>query len=273
VASLAVWLVMSAGGGLWTAVAATAARLACDVCLLAVYYHSFFGPFLQAPPGPRVDWITEIWPLQWRLGLGAVFSYFAFSLFVPVMFHYHPDGGIAGRMGMTWTVVTAIQAAALAWVQTRVPRLGMLVQQRAFVELDRVFFRISGFGLAAMLLAGAAFWSVVWLLNAAQLRVAERLLAPLPTLVFLLAAVLQWGAASLAYYVRAHKREPFLLSSIISNAAIGVVVWQLGAAFGPLGAACGLLGVLAIFTLPAHLFLRYRCRREFDSGAAGAKTA
>jgi len=262
VANVAVWSVMAAGGGLWAAAASAAARLGCDLVLLLVVYRNFFTPFLRPAAENAIQWQREIWPLQWRLAVGGVFSYFGFFLFTPVMFQYH-GAIVAGQMGMTWTVVTAIQAAATAWVQTRVPRFGMQIRERRFAELDRAFFRATALALAAMALAAIAFWLVLVACSAAGLSIAGRVLPPLPTAGFLLAAWLQLLANALVFYVRAHKQEPFLVISIVTNSAIGAAVWGLGSQFGPFGAAAGLLGVTALITLPAHFLIWQRCRRDW----------
>jgi hypothetical protein len=97
----------------------------------------------------------EIWPMQWRIALVGLFSYFEFSLYTPVMFYYHGPI-LAGQMGMTWTLLMAVQAAALSWVQSRAPRFGMLAAVRDFRELDRIFLRLTAISWAAV--AGAARW-------------------------------------------------------------------------------------------------------------------
>jgi O-antigen/teichoic acid export membrane protein len=260
-ANVSVWTVMIIGGGLWAAVAATSARLVCDLYLLLVRYRHFFAPFFKSPGEHLISWKDEVWPLQWRLAVGGVFSYFAFFLLTPVMISYH-GAVVAGQMGMTWTVVTAIQAAAIAWVQTRVPRFGMLVKEHDFSELDRVFRRVTLFGAVAMILAGGTFWLLLYGLNSLEFRVAGRLLAPLPTGLLLLAALVQMLANSLVFYVRAHKQEPFLVISVISNCLIGLMIWRLGSWYGPTGAAIGLLAENAMFTLPAHWMIWMQCRRH-----------
>ncbi len=261
VANIAVWTVMIIGGGLWAAVAATTARLACDLYLLLLHYRRFFAPFFRPAGEARISWREEVWPLQWRLAVGGVFSYFAFFLLTPVMISYH-GAVVAGQMGMTWTVVTAIQAAAMAWVQTRAPRFGMLIQERKYTELDPLFRRVTMFSVVAMILASAAFWLLLYELNANSFRVAARLLDLKSTGVFLLAASVQLLANSLVYYVRAHKQEPFLVVSVVSNCLVGLSVWRLGSWYGPSGAAIGLLATHTLFTLPAHWVIWKACRRE-----------
>jgi len=261
VANISVWTVMLLGGGLWAAVAATTARLVCDLYLLLVRYRNFFAAFRRPPDAERVSWKAEVWPLQWRLAVGGVFSYFAFFLLTPVMISYH-GAVVAGQMGMTWTVVTAIQAAAIAWVQTRVPRLGALIQERQFAELDRVFRRVTLLAAFAMMGASGTFWLMLYGMNVYSFRIADRLLDPAATGIFLLAAFVQLLASSLVFYVRAHKQEPFLVVSVISNGLVGLTVWRLGSWYGPSGAAVGLLLVHTFFTLPAHRMIWMRCRRE-----------
>lgn len=263
VANASVWTVMILGGGLWVAVAATTARLVCDLYLLLVRYRHFFAPFFRSPGQERISWKEEVWPLQWRLAIGGVFSYFAFFLLTPVMLSYH-GAVVAGQMGMTWTVVTAIQAAAMAWVQTRAPRFGMLIKDRNFAELDRAFRRVTMLAAAAMLLASGTFWLLLYGINAFEYRIAGRLLGPLPTGLLLVAAFVELLASSLVYYVRAHKQEPFLVVNVISNCLVGLIVWRLGSWYGPTGAALGLLAEHALFTLPLHWLLWTQCRRQRD---------
>ena len=258
-ANISVWLVMGCGGGLWAAAAASAARVVCDLVFLLVWYRRFFESFWRPPVAAVVSWARDIWPLQWKLAVGAVFGYFGYFLFVPVILNYQGLAA-AGQMGATWTVVTAIQAAALGWVQTRAPLFGMLVSQGDRSELDRVFFRVTSLGIAAYLLAASTFWSLLWLINEWQFEIADRLLGTTASAAFLAAALVQIITSSFAFYVRAHKQEPFLWVGVISNVAIGLSVWQLGARLGPLGAGLGLLGCNLLITLPTHLVLWKICR-------------
>jgi hypothetical protein len=261
-ASTAVWTLMVAGGQLWAAVAATAARLLCDVYLLAIRYRRFFQPFLREASGSVVRWSGEVWPLQWRLALQGPFAYLSFFLFTPVMFHYH-GSAVAGRMGMTWTVVTALQAASLAWVQTRVPRFGMLINERKFAELDRLFTRLTSVSVAVMVAGSVTFWGFVAGLNRCQLGIAERLLTPGPTAAFLLAAAIHLVSSAQVMYVRAHKREPFVVLGISESIAIGLAVWWFGSTSGPWGAGWGLLAVRLLLSLPATTYIWNTCRRQW----------
>lgn len=270
-ANVVVWVAIVAGAGLWAAVATTAARLLCDLYLSGIHYRRFFAGFWRPPAGPRVAWWREIWPMQWRLAISGAVSYFEFSLYAPVMFHYH-GAGVAGQMGMTWTLLIALQAAALAWVQARAPLFGMLIARRDFRELDRVYFRLTAISVLVLAVGAGGAGLVVWGLYAADLPLATRLLPPLPTALFLLAIVLYQVPRCHDVYLRAHKREPLLLANVVSSLGIGLLVWWLGKHHGPTGAASGYLAVVALFNLPCRTWLWWRCRRAWHRDGASAET-
>ena len=261
-ANVVVWIAIALGTGLWALVAAAVARVACDLYLLLVRYRTFFQPFWRAADGPRILWRSEIWPMQWRLGVGSVFHYFSCNLFTPVMFYYR-DAQVAGQMGMTWVLVSALQAAALAWVQTRVPRMGMLVAEKDYNQLDGMFRRLTLISLSVVGLGGLALSTLVYVLHTTDSPLAGRLLGPAPTALLLLATLVYQVPHCQAFYLRAHKREILLWVSIVTGTAVGLLVWILGGQYGPTGAAAGYLAVVTLFTFPYQTYLWLRCRREW----------
>ena len=265
-----VWLAIVSGAGLWAMVASAVTRAACEFLFLFLRNRRFFRRLQAAPPGSAVDWRNDIWPLQSRLAVQSVFSYFAFSLFTPVMFAYH-GAVVAGQMGMTWTVLNAIQAIALAWVQTRAPRFGMLVAQQQFAELHRVFWRVTWISWGVILTVGTAFCLFVWGLHLADgwmilqgtplarlpALLSQRMLPLGPTVLFTIGIVLYHLAWCETMYVRAHREEPFLRLSVLFCILTGGLVWGLGSRFGPIGSAGGYLLVIAVLFVPGvHLIWR-----------------
>ncbi len=226
--NVAVWTCIPLGAGLWTAAVATTVQLLCEAYLLLFPYRRFFAACLRKPAGPTLNWWTEVWPFQWRMGVKGLFGYFNAYLMNPVVFHYH-GAAAAGQFGMTWQVLNALQAACAAWVRTRVARMGMLVSQKDYRELDRIFFRVSGIAFWVMVAAGLAFWLFVVALDQFDSRFAGRLLAPLPAAVLTIGMVsalvthFQWT------YIHAHHRSPYLLLTIAGASANGLLIWWWGA--------------------------------------------
>ncbi len=260
--SIATWICIPLGAGLWTPVVATIVRLVCDSYLFAVPFGSFFASFLHRPDGPSMNWRREVWPMQWRVGLKGVFLSFTGQIVNPIVFHYH--GAVAaGQVGMTWHILSSLQNVAAAWVKTRIPRFGMLVAQADYRELDRIFFRLSGLAVTIMALSGIAFSLVCLVLSVVWPSLAARLLSPGPTALLALVMTLglipdfQWT------YIHAHKRSPHLLLSIGSALATSLLIWWLGMKLGATGAILAILVVLVFFALPVWSFVWWNCRKEW----------
>lgn len=265
VTNLVVWTSLVLGADLWVAVAATAARVACELILIGVRYRRFFQPFRSQPGGKRIDWKHELWPLQWRLGLQSAGAFLANSLHVLVMYHHFDSKAIAGRMGMTWMMLFIVQAAALSWIQTRIPRFGTLIAEQRFAELDRLFRKVTAISVGAVSLGGVALCGGVWLLNALESRLADRILSPVDTAIFMTAiAILQLSFCQAAY-IRAHKRDPLLRVNMASYVLIGAGVWYFGGQYGPTGAGLAYLTVIILVTAPFHMLLWKRCRIDWHS--------
>ena len=95
--SISIWLAIALGAGLWTAAIASAVRIAWQLLYLFYRYRLFVRQLFMSAGRSTIDWLTEIWPMQWRIALSWISGYFCFSLFTPVLFHYH-GAVIAGQM-------------------------------------------------------------------------------------------------------------------------------------------------------------------------------
>jgi O-antigen/teichoic acid export membrane protein len=262
--TVALWLSLLLGWRLWAVVISAGVGVLRDLYLLLIQYRRFFKPFFTLPIGTRMHWRNEIWPMQWRLALSGVANYFAFSLFNPIMFYYH-GAVVAGQMGMTWSIVTSVQALALIWVQTKVPRFGMLIAKKQYEDLDRFWLRSSLVSLLVLCAGAGSSFVLVYTLNVLRIPLAERLLPPLPMGFFLLAAVFMQVSQCQSAYLRAHKQEPIMVLSVTSSLLIGLAVWELGRRFGPNGAAVGFLAVIAVLAVPWETAIWFRCRAKWHS--------
>jgi hypothetical protein len=263
--NVAVWASMAAGFGLWAAVISVAVRLVWDYWLIAIRYREFWRSLNGCPSDHAISWQDEIWPLQWKMALSGVAAYLAFSLFTPVMFHFH-GSVVAGQMGMTWTILTAIEGAAFAWVHARGPLFGRLAARRDWAEMDRVFVRLTAISWGFYLLGGIAVCLGVWILNLLPWDLTQRLalrMLPLPsTVVFALGFVLLHLPRCQMIYVRAHKQDPFLIASLTTYGLIAATVVLFGWTCGPMGVASGLLAVVALVNVPWWMWIWHRFRRD-----------
>ena len=263
--SLVVWSAILLGADLWTASIMTFAGLIYAGFFLRRNYWEFFKTLLlNKSEGPRISWRTEILPFQWRIAVGWVCGYFIFSLFTPVLFHYHGPV-IAGQMGMTWSLVSVLSSLGSAWVSPRVPQLGMLVAQKRYNEMDRLFWRLTIIVTGITILGAAAILVLVLGLNYYDHFLALRLLSPLPTALFLIATIIYTASGPMAAYLRAHKKEPLLFVSILLGVLVGLSTWLLGKHYSALGMAAGYLTIYAMI-FPMIVFVWRRCRIKWHAG-------
>ena len=257
------WVLLVCGAGLWVAAGAQAARAAAVLVFLLRRYRRFFRSLLAGAAHERIRWRQEIWPMQWRLALQGSVNYLMFSLFTPVMFHFHGPG-VAGRMGMTLQIVGMVQSMALAWVQTKVPGFGILVARRDYAGLNRIWWQASKLSIGFAIAGSLIIWLAVLILNELGVGFASRILGPMPTALFLAA----YGLMQISYchsaYLRAHAREPFLVLGTSGGILIGSLVFLFGSRYGPTGAAAAFMAVAALFVVPMSTVIWMRRRAEWQ---------
>lgn len=257
--SLAAWSAILLGTDLWTASIMTLAGLIYAGLFLRRNYWEFFKSLLLTKPeGPRVHWLADILPFQWRIALSWISGYFAFSLFTPVLFHYHGPV-IAGQMGMTWSLAGALSAVGGAWLSPRVPQFGMMVAQKRYDEMDRLFWRLMLIVTGITILGAVVLWLLVFGLNYYNHFLSHRLLSPLPTALFLIAAIIHTASMPMSTYIRAHKKEPLLFISLLFGVLVGLSTWLLGKHYSALGMAISYLTIYAmIFPMIVLVWQHFR---------------
>lgn len=264
VEAIAMWILFVAGAELWVAVGSLTVKVATTLFFLFHKYRLFFGSILADAGLAAIRWRDDVWPMQWRLAAQGMVNYLAFSLFTPVMFHYH-GAEIAGQMGMTLQVISVVQLMGLAWVQTRVPYFGMLTARQDYQELDRVWRRASLLSLSFTVAGSLVLWFAVFVLGKMDFSLVSRMLAPLPMALFLLGYGLLQITNCQAAYLRAHGREPFLAVGVVGGFLIGAFVYVFGSKFGPVGAATSFTAVIAFFTVPFGSLVWIRRRKEWQA--------
>jgi len=260
IVSSATWILMVSGAKLWIPSISCVVVFVCSLVFLIVKCRRFFETlFASVYTGKIIAWRSEILPMQWKIALSWICGYFAFFLFTPVLFHYQ-GARIAGQFGMSWNIVGFIGAVAASWVSPKVPQFGMLIARREYGELDALFWRVTKTVVVITGLLTVFSWFGVLLLNVFLPSLAQRLLPPLPFGLFLLAQFLAASSMSFPTYLRTHKIEPLLLTSILSGFFIGLSTLILGKYYSVTGMAIGYLAIQMI-SVPCVVIIWHRCRK------------
>lgn len=256
--SICLWIVLSLKFNLWAAVIPGFCLLLINTIFI-LNYKNFIKSLLTQVDSEKINWNKEIFPMQWKIGLSGLVNYFAFSLFTPVMFKYY-GATVAGQMGMTWQIVSSVQAIGMAWIQTKVPLFGMLIAQKKYKKLDEIWLKNSvvSFFILFFLIIFAAIG--LYFLNHFHFNLVKRILPAKEFLLFLTSALFFHISLCQSAYLRAHKKEVLTPLSIISSILIGVFVWSWGSKYGPIGAIFGYTGIMALLVVPweTTLWIKYR---------------
>ena len=217
-------------------------------------------PLLRRKVGELgVDWRTEVWPFQWRIAVSWACGFFITQLFNPVLFKYR--GPVeAGQMGMSISICGTLTSLCVAWMNTKAAPLGRLIALRDFAGLDLMFFKALKQSMAAGVVISLGVWLSVVYLRVHGYGFAQRLLAPAPLALLLVATVANIGVFAEALYLRAHKQEKFMLNSILAALWMAPATLVLGRWYGASGIVAGYLGAtLAIGVgLGTYTFTKYR---------------
>ena len=154
-------------------------------------------------------------------------------------------------MGMSMSIAGYLWAMVLPWMSTKATPFGNLIARREFQALDMLFFRTLKQSLTVVAASAALCMAGIEVLQRAAPRFATRMLPPHLFALLLLAAVSVFVVQSLAVYLRAHKREPFLWQSLLvagltSGGAILLVPrWGLAGAAVTYFVCAGAIGLLS----------------------------
>lgn len=265
VGSLVFWVLISLGAGLWSIALSNAISLAVVTGALWRQYGRFFESLLRIQPSETnvISWRHELLPMQWRIAVSWLSGYCYFSLFVPVLFKYQGPV-VAGQMGMSWNVMSAMITVPGMLVQTKVPSFGMLIAKRQWAELDKLALRTGISSLFVMMLGAVSLFLLIWWLNVEHFSLARRFLPLLPLSLFLTATVMTQLTSPLGAYLRAHRREPLMWASVASGLAVGICVVVFGRYWGVLGMGWSYV-VISTLSVPVVIKIFLHCRSAWHT--------
>ena len=142
---------------------------------------------------------------------------------------------------MSLGIMNVLSSVAISWVNTKAAPFGRMIAKKEYKTLDHTFFRALAQSLAVSVIFSLTAWSTLVLLNAHHLKIAGRMLPPLPFGLLLLAMVVNHTVFSVAIYLRSHKQEKMLGQSIYGAVGTALSTYFLGKRFGAIGVVSGYL--------------------------------
>lgn len=214
----------------------------------------------------RVNYKTEIFPLQWKIALSWVGGYFIFQLFNPVLFATEgPE--VAGQMGMTLSILNAILALSFAWVSTKIPLFSGYIAQKNFFQLDKLFNKTFIQSSFVNLFAMVGVLVIIFCIRYFDVilsgkRLGDKFLPYLPLTFMLISFYMNHIMGAWAVYLRCHKKEPMLIHSLVYASLSSISTLIAGNYFGLMGITAGYCFIASSFSIWAYYIFKNK-RREW----------
>jgi hypothetical protein len=225
-AAVALWTGLLAGLGLWAIPLSYATRAGAGLVWLGRGWpRQYFAALARAGTATErsVYWRNEVWPFQWRIGVSALSGYLIFQFFTPLMFALEGPT-VAGQFGMTLTLTNGLLTVTTAWLNSQAPLFGKLIAARSYDRLQYEFVRSLRSSLVVVLALGVGLSAVVLTLGRVHHPLAQRLLPPGAFVLFAAATVTNHVIFAMAVYLRAHRREPLMVTSVAGAILMPIAV-------------------------------------------------
>ncbi len=214
-----------------------------------------------------ISYMKEIFPYQWKIALSWISGYFIFQFFNPVLFA--TEGAvIAGQMGMTVQVLSAIQGFALSWQNTKIPRYCGFIEMKQFDELDYLFNKTLRQMMSVCIAILVVFYLLIIILRTTRFSIgetvfADRFLDYIPMVLMTVPVIVNQYVSSWATYLRCHKQEPYLVSSVVMGVLCCLSTLILGEYYGLYGITIGYATLCVFLSLPWSYYIFINKRKEW----------
>ncbi len=207
-----------------------------------------------------VSYKNEIFPFQWKIALSWISGYFIFQLMNPVLFAIEGPV-IAGKMGMTLTALNGISSLSMSWITTKIPKMSGLVATEQYDKLDLIFNKTVNKLLIVNFILLSVFIAFVHILEIPTFLKFDRFLPfkyilALSVVTFSNQLIFSW-----ATYLRCHKKEPFLINSLVGGILCGFSTFYFGNKYGIDGVVYGYTALTILIGLP-WAFITYSLNKS-----------
>lgn len=255
--SLTCWMVLVMGGTLW----ATVMVPAMAVTVSAAWLLSKRPALLEAACKSTkhdLSWSSDIWPLQWRVGLSWLSGYLLTQIYTPVLFHYQ-GAVVAGQMGLSLTVANMLGLLAQSWIARNIPAMAQAAAKGEWEVLDHLFRRDTMVSSAAYLAGMVLFCLAHTFIS--QTAYGGRILPFWPFAGLLVVVFINHLIGAMAAQLRSYRREPLVWIAVAGAILTAPSAFLAASIYSVDGVVSVILGVQAFMTLPLSAWLWRRCNK------------
>jgi len=266
--SIAVWIALSFGFKLWSLVAAAAVQVMWSVYLRFFYEAKFFVR-CRNPESRTTDfsWMRDVVPVQWRQAVMSLAFFLATQFLILIVLHYDSEVA-AGQLGITLSIIGAIQMFALAWIHTNFSTAAFQHGSGKGEQAGTHWRQLAIVSTSMLALALASLVIVLSILPLLHRGFEVRFISPWQLAIFSIGCLANHLISIQALYILSQCARPLTLASSIGFLTTAIAVWIGGSNFGITGLLAAYSIAMTCICLPLHsrAYLRFRQATREDNG-------
>lgn len=248
------------GFELFTITLAAMFGLIFNIIAFFVSFRVIFIQLIKMVESSFYDWKSEFFHLIWKYAISWSSGYFIFQIYTPLVFHFH--GSIyAGKVGISLSLANALFSISNVWLYTITPQINMCAAKKDWIKMDNLIKKNVILSFTTFL-TGSIFIIFIMLNFKDKFSFLNRFLNLKPIVILLVCMLLQTILNGLAIYLRAHKKEPLVLPSLISAIFIASTTFIVAKFMSSDYLFLGYL-ISFIFVLPWFIVIFVKKRREW----------
>ena len=265
--SVACWILLWQGAGLWAVIMVPLVSAIVTGLWLRVRFAVLIGvvrdvtkEVARHATKSSLSWAKEVWPLQWRFGVGWFTSYMLTQIYTPILF-YLSGSVVAGQMGISFAIANMVAVLSNSWTSRHVGKMAQAVSEKNWLALNRLF-------------KNDLLWSCVFFITCALVlslahhilwptRFGQRLLPFWPFVGLLAISFVNHLTGTFGAQLRAFQKEPLMRIMLMgATVIVPLAVWAADRYAAP-GVIGVILFVQLIYVLPATVWTWATFKDEF----------
>jgi hypothetical protein len=223
IGSLFSWFLLDIGSGLYCLLGILFANILRDIYIIKKYKNIIKKLIVGREIHSCDIQFKELKEFKLKLSISNLSMYFGFNLFIPVIYYFY-DPETAGKMGVTWSVLTSIQSVGAVILYTKYPKLAALIHNKSYFEARSEWIKISFLSTGVVAIAILLFNILYNIFQIYEFNIISRFLNSHEIL------ILSFGMFSLQLInclnisIRSFGKELLMHVNIFLNLIIGILV-------------------------------------------------
>jgi O-antigen/teichoic acid export membrane protein len=208
----------------------------------------------------QINWMKDIFPMQWKMGISWISGWLLFSSFVPISFKL--IGPVeAGQMGMTLSMILGLASVSSMVVNAIAPKMAKYAAAKDRVALDRMISKAAKYSMIIYI-----FGSIIIILLSLYLELMiTKYTGRLLHLEYLIYIIIGVGAQQftmpITAYMFAYIMHPFVFESLLLGILTITSLYFAGIYFGIGGMTLSFMVVQVVAAVPIFLYKFWVFRR------------